>query len=346
MLETQISYGRLAQFCHRVGTSVRAGIDPRRIWSLETGHGTSIQRQKMEEIGRRIAAGDTVSEAMRDARGYFPSLVCELVEVGEQTGRLDEVLLGLAHHYDHLVALRREFIRGVTPAALQFTAAVLIVGGLIWFMGIISPDTQILPGLSGGSAVVTYFLLIATALGAITAMVFATVRGWFGPVPMMLAMRVPMLGGCIKDMALSRFCWTLGMTLDSGVDARRSVKLALRSTQNTYYMSHEETVDRAILKGVLFVEALGPTGAFPEDFLHSLRVAEESGTHGDSMFRLAQEYQGRAERASRLLSQLATFAVWGCFVVLMCLLIYRLVVTLILPPYQEAFDFLDESQRR
>lgn len=311
---------------------------------MESGHGSSVQRQKMEEIGRRIAAGDSVAEAMRDAHGYFPTLVCELVDVGEQTGRLDEVLLGLAHHYDHLVSIRRDFIRGITPAAIQLTLAIFIVGALIWFMGIISPDIQIIPGLSGASAALTFFLLVGMVLGVLAGIVLATLRGWFGPLPMMVAMRIPMLGACIKDMALSRFCWTLGMTLDSGVDARRSVKLALRSTLNPFFMSHEEAVDQAILKGVLFGEALEPTRAFPEDFLHSLQVAEVSGTHGNAMFRLAQEYQGRAERASRLLSQLATYAVWGCFVVLMCLLIYRLLVTLIFPPYQEAFDFLNESQ--
>ena len=44
---------------------------------------------------------------------------------------------------------------------------------------------------------------------------------YFGPTPVMLAMRVPYVGALSESMALSRLTWALAMGLDAGIDAKR-----------------------------------------------------------------------------------------------------------------------------
>ena len=343
MIEARISTKRLAAFCFRVGRSLRAGVDVRKITSEEARHGPSSQRERMQEIHRRVAAGDTIAEAMRGCGSYFPPLTRELVKVGERTGRLDDVLLELASHYNHLLTLRRQFLSQMTLPAVQFCAAVLIVGFVIWVIGLLSPGIQLVPGFTGTTAVIVFFAAVLTLLGSIVLVVLSTVRGWFGPFPMMLALRIPVLGGCIRTLALSRLAWTLGVSLDSGLDAPNSIRLALRSTQNPYYMGYVPEVERQIVAGREFNEALQDTGAFPEEFIHRLATAELSGTQPDAMLRLAQEYQERAQAVAKSLTQIANFVVWALVASIIIFFIYRLVTQLILQPYREAFDFLEES---
>jgi type IV pilus assembly protein PilC len=340
---SQIAMRTLSQLIRRVGASSRAGLDARSIWDQEARYGSLTHRHQLSRVSRRLAEGDSLADALSDCDGYFPALVCDMAEIGEQTGKLDEVLLGLADHYDHLLSLRRSFLLGIAWPSLQLAAAVLIVGFLIWFMGMINPDITIL-GLSGTSGLFLYVLFIGLIAAAVVLLIAGTSRGWFGLGPIQLAMRLPLLGNCLKTMALARLAWSLGMALDAGVDARKAMSLALRSTQSPYYTTHLEAVDRSLLEGNEFNVALAQTGSFPDDFIQTLANAEIAGTCGDAMSRLAGEYRDRAQAASRTLTMIASFLIWGAVAVIFLVLIFQIFTTVILQPYRDALDFLEESQ--
>lgn len=336
----------LTQVLRRVGTSVRAGLDLRTIWRKEMERGSPTHRQQAARVSERIAAGDSLADAIKACGGYFPQLTCDLVEVGEKTGRLDEVVLGLAEHYEHLLDLRRTFLMGILWPAIQLGAAVFIIGLLILIMGMIpsSAPVRILGFEAGTKGLITYIFFITGIVAAIAWVVLAVRRGWFGPKPIELAMRVPVIGGCLQTAAVSRLAWTLSLALDAGMDARRSIKLALRSTQNAYYTSQMDAVDTKIAEGREFHEALSATGVFPDEFLSSLETAELSGTHGESLARLANDYRDRAKATARTLTMVASFAVWGLVALLIVFVIIQFFMTFYMAPYQEALDFLEESR--
>jgi type IV pilus assembly protein PilC len=160
-------------------------------------------------------------------------------------------------------------------------------------------------------------------------------RGHLGTRPLQWAMQVPVIGGCLKTAALSRFSWTLSLTLDAGLDALRALRLSLRSTQNAYYTSHSAEAERVIASGREFHEALRATGVFPEDFLTSLETAELAGTPGATLQRLATEYRERAKAAARILAIAAAFATWIAVAGLLILLIFRIFFIGYLGPMQE-----------
>jgi type II secretory pathway component PulF len=343
----RISTGHLAQLCHRVGTGLRAGVDVRRLWEQESRRGGPMQARYLAHVHQRVSAGDTMAEAMRGCHGFFPSLTCELVDVGEHTGKLDTVFLELASHYQHLLALRRQFLVAIAWPAIQLVAAIGIIGFFIWLSGILTAgsNTGFAPlGLSGNSGLMIYMTVVIGLAGTVTAAVLAVTRGWLGPLPMMLALQVPLIGSCLRTFALSRLAWTLSMTLDAGVDARRSMRLAILSTQNPYYMAPLRQVDNAILHGSEFHVALRETGLFPRDFLEDLAAAEIAGTHAESMALVAQQYQDRARTASRIITMVASFAIWGLVAMMIVFMIFSLAAQ-ILRPYQEALDFYNESMR-
>lgn len=60
-----------------------------------------------------------------------------MVDVGEKTGRLDEVFIRLAEHYDHVLDLQRTFLQGIAWPMVQLIAALGVIGLLIWIMGIL-----------------------------------------------------------------------------------------------------------------------------------------------------------------------------------------------------------------
>ena len=59
--------------------------------------------------------------------------------MGEATGRVDEILLRLADHYDHQLQLRRTFMGMILFPMIQLAAGIVIVGLLILILGMIQP---------------------------------------------------------------------------------------------------------------------------------------------------------------------------------------------------------------
>lgn len=324
-----ISYSKLAGLLRRMGTSYGAGVDLRKLWSHESEFGSPTHRYYCDRVKQHLDAGGTVAEAVRDCDGYFPPLACEMIAIGETSGKLESVLFELADHYDQLVTLRRSFLMGIAWPAIQLTMAVSIVGLLIWIFGLISMQggETVDPlgfGLVGNSGLAIYFGLILLLCGMAVFVVVALKQQWFGPVPMQLLMRAPVIGKCIQTNALARVAWTLHLTLEAGVDARRSLRMAIRSSQLAYYIEKESAADRVIERGGEFYEALRETGRFPDEFLQAVSVAEHSGTVADALSALSRELADRAKVSNRVLTVAASFVIWGGVAALIIFLIFRL----------------------
>ena len=114
------------------------------------------------------------------------------------------------------------------------------------------------------------------------------------------------------------------MAHDAGMDARSSLRLALRSTQNIFYTSHVEMVEQSVLGGSEIHAAMRKTGAFPEEFLSVLENGEESGQISEQMTRLSKDYRDRAQSSSNVIAMLAGVAVFGLVAIVIIFMIFRL----------------------
>jgi type II secretory pathway component PulF len=329
MFQSQISLSQLIRFCHRVGMGLRSGLAARRIWEGEAKRGSGRQREVMEEIYRRVCDGDTIVEAMKDSR-FFPKLTVAMVEIGELTGRMEAAFMRLAEHYENEQAMRRQFISGITWPAIQFFFATGLLGLVIWVMGLIAgsesqPIDIIGLGLTGFSGMVIYFTNVGLVYFLIGFSVYALLKGWFGPAPVKMAMHLPVIGPCFEQLAMGRLCWSLGMALDAGLDAIRSVELAIESTQNPFYLSRVEPVKLAIAeRGTEFYEAFRDADGFPVDFLDMLEAAEISGTMSESLVRMSHNYDEEARRSMRTLTMVCTGGIWLLVTGFLIFLIFRL----------------------
>ena len=71
-------------------------------------------------------------------------------------------------------------------------------------------------------------------------------------------------------------------------------------------------------------EAFRLSGAFPDDFVHDVEVAERSGRVVESMGHLSRQYEEQAQAALSTLAVVAGFAVWGLVAAIIIFLIFRI----------------------
>lgn len=307
-----------------------AGIDVRTFWEMESKRAPARYQNAFQSIYQQVSAGDTLAESMEAQGDFFPVMVRELVDVGEKSGRLEQVFDRLAEYYTHLSQLKRTFLSGIAWPMMQLGAAALIIGFLIWFVGEVLPAmggqaVDLLGfGLVGNSGLLVYLAMIA-GIVFFCVMVYSVIRRrLFGDLPLRLILRIPYLGSTLETMALARLTWTLSMCLESGVDAKQSMRQALRSSHLPPYLAVSRKVEDLIQAGDQFHEALRNAGEFPDEFLNMLETAEISGALSESMLLLSEEYSRRAESATRVLVTFATYAIWGAVATVIVILIFKL----------------------
>lgn len=336
----RIATKSLAQLCRRMSTSLRAGVDVRTAWQQESHRGSPQQRLQAQEISRRVADGETVANAMRDCNGFFPPLTCDMADVGEQSGHLDELLLQLADYYEHVLELRRSFLQRIAWPILQLVMGVMIVALLILILGVVGAKIDVLGlGLSTGMSLFVYFLGVFGFAGGVALVVMAVQRGWLGGAPLRAAMAVPILGRAIQNSALSRFSMALGMAMETGMDVGRALQMALSCTQNPYYTSHAESLRGQVQSGRELHVALRDTAAFPDEYLDQFESGELSGQLPEVLSRLSFEYRDRAQLSLKVVVTTLSIAIWMGIAALLVFVIIRLFITLYLGPINEALEW-------
>ena len=135
---------RLAQFCRTLATLLAGGIPM--VPSLEVSAGamdSPVLRRAVETSARRVREGQSLHGALT-ATGMIPDLVTGMVEVGESTGALPQMLNSVAEFYEeelnaHLSAL----LSLVEPLLLLGVAGTVLVILIALYLPIFSVGTLV-----------------------------------------------------------------------------------------------------------------------------------------------------------------------------------------------------------
>lgn len=323
----------LAQFCHRLATATNAGIQDRKIWADEAHRGSMSERKAAATIRDQLAVGRSLADSLPATGEYYPPLFRQMAEVGEVSGRLGEIYQRLARHYDRMLASRRAFLSRIAWPLMQLGIALFVIGLLIWILGIL-PVNQTAAGaqvdtlgwgLIGTPGLIKYVNVLMLLAISLFVLIQAMQRGAAWTRAMQRTMTtLPVVGAAFKTLAIARFTWALQLVLDTPLDVRKALALALDATGNDYFARHGKAVARSIEQGHTITQSLTATGLFPADLLNSIAVGEESGRLVETVEREAVEYEQRSGTAIAILAQAAGYVIWLLVAVFIITMIFRL----------------------
>lgn len=320
----------LAALCDRVALSLDAGIDVRRVWQSEAKRQPGRLGIACKEVAEAIDQGGALDQAIADAGPVFPPLLVELVHVGEQTGSTTAIFARLAKHYERRVTRLREFRSAIAWPLMQLGMALAIVALMIFIGGILNdgrgkPIDFLGLGLVGTKGLLIYvngLIGIALVLG-LGGLALRRRPDW-GAKLRGMASRVPIVGPAVEKIALAQIAWALKLTMNVEMDLRRVGPLVLRASDNERFTQHGPEVAAAVGEGTPFSVCFAKTGVFPQPFIDTLEVAEESGQIVETMDRLSNRYEEEAEHAVAMLTRVAAFLVWAAIAALIVGLIFRI----------------------
>jgi type IV pilus assembly protein PilC len=124
-----------AQLARMLSTLLAGGIPL--VNALEIGVRSASNRymsDALDEVRRRVQEGQSFSSALR-AREVFPDVAVKMVEVGESTGALQEMLSSLAEFYDEEIETEVERVtKLIEPVMLVIMGVVIAAVVLALYM--------------------------------------------------------------------------------------------------------------------------------------------------------------------------------------------------------------------
>ena len=130
-----------------------------------------------------------------------------------------------------------------------------------------------------------------------------------------LRRKLPLIGAPMRQLAASRLVLGLSLATASGMEAMRSLRLAVKATSSPSLIAELPAVEAKLRGGSTLTEALGVLNLFDRSSLGALSVAETTGTLDETLERMSRELQASSLRATRALILIVTVLVAGALLV-------------------------------
>lgn len=119
----------LSRFARTLGTLVKAGVSLLPALKIvENTIGNLVLAHFIAQVSEETRGGDSLAGPLRKL-GVFPKAVIQMIDVGEESGKLDEMLLRVAEIQEREMRAKTK-----TLVSLLAPALILVVGALVGFM--------------------------------------------------------------------------------------------------------------------------------------------------------------------------------------------------------------------
>lgn len=272
-------------------------------------------RAALLSVRDKVAAGESLAQALESRPDLFDEASVQMVEVGENAGTLEEVLAQLAEFKQR----QSRFTDAVTTA-LVYPAFLVCFGtaaGVFLMTSVLPPllenleetidelpwPTRVAKAISVALLDYRWFWIAGLFLFAVAAVLFHRSRRGRKLIDS-LALRLPVVGPMLVKQGVSRIAMIIGTLSRSGVELTRAFDLAEKSTKNSVFRSALHECGNRIAAGEEVADALESSGAFPPLAVRVFSVGQDSGKLDEMLFRLADDYDEQVKTSSARLTSL------------------------------------------
>jgi general secretion pathway protein F len=323
----------------QLASLVGAGLPLERVLSaLSEEAATPGQRDLVAQIRAEVNAGAPLAQALAQHPREFDSLYTAVIEAGEQSGRLSQVLLQLALDLESAHAMRNKLLAASLYPAIVSGVALLIVLFLLAYVvpqvaQVFTSTQRSLPALTVAmlfiSEVVQATWLLALVLlisGSVTlnillrqsAFRLAFDQAW---------LKLPLLGRLSLGYNAARFASTLALLVGAGVPILKALQTAAQTLSNMSLREHAMQAIELVREGAPLASALAQNKRLPGVLSMFARLGEQTGQLPQMLSHaaehLSEEVQRRAMQLATLLEPL--------LIVTMGLVVMLIVLAVMLP---------------
>lgn len=258
----------------------------------------------LSDIKQRVNEGSSLADAMTHHEKVFGKLYINMVRAGEHSGALDAVLNRLAEFTESQARLKQKVM-----GTMMYPLVMVVIGGgiMILLLTVVVPKvTKIFADMKTALPWTTRLLIASSdfmsnwwfvVIPGLVISIFLFVR-WTGsekgkPVWDRVLLRLPIVGGLVRMIAVARFTRTLATLLKSGVPLLTAMDIVRNVVTNQVLADVIDKARDSIREGESIAAPLKRSGEFPPLVYHMVAIGEKSGQLEDMLVNVADSYESQ-----------------------------------------------------
>jgi len=312
----KVKLQELTVFTQQIAAMLEAGLPlVGALEALEEQTESPVFRIIIRNVRNEVSAGRSFSDSCRDYPRAFPNLFVSMVEAGEASGNLAEILEKTSTYFEDTVKLMKQVKGALVYPAVVIGLAIVLVNVLLIFVIPVFADmfkdfgadlpkpTQFLIGLSDFLKSYIIFLIIGIVVIFKLVMGFcATPKGRV--IKDSIIIKLPVIGELTRKVNLSRFCRTYAILMRSGVPILKTLDIVASASGNTYVERAAKNISRHISAGGQVSEVLADDPYFPPMIKHMSRAGEQTGNVDGMLVKVADFYDSEVDTLVAALTSL------------------------------------------
>ena len=338
----KLPLGELALFTQQLASLLNAGLPlVQCLEALQDQTEDPVFRVIIRDVRIDISAGNSFSSAVKKFPRSFNSLFISMVEAGEASGALAEILSKVAAYFESTVKLSKKVKSAMTYPIAVIGLAIALVNVLLIFVipvfasmfadfgAKLPAPTQMLIDLSN------FMKAWWWAIGLSCYGVFffgkkfiATPRG--RRMKDQGLMKAPIFGGLVHKIALSRFCRTYATLMRSGVPILRTLEIVSSASNKVQIEDACLEIAKHVSQGGQVSDVLAVNPFFPPMMKHMVKAGEATGNVDGMMNKVADFYDTESEATVASLTSL----IEPMLIVFLGVVVGGIVMAMFLPIFQ------------
>jgi len=297
-------------------------------------------KRSIEMLHHDIGRGSTFAKALASQPDVFDTMVVTTAEVGEESGKLPEVLGQIAEHFEKSNALRRKLMQALTYPALVMSVAVCAILFLLvvivptfaeMFKGFqvdLPASTLLVLGLSDWVLAYGIHIVVAVLGFGLLSRSVLTSRGFRATIASFL-WSLPLLGRIITKSYVARISRTLGTLLSAEVSLLDALRLTQRMIRAPQIQNEIAGILKSVQRGCAVAEPLAASRIFPPMVAQMIAVGEEASELDAMLIKVAEFYEHELAAAVDLLATV----IEPVLVLVLGLIVAAILVAMYLPMF-------------
>lgn len=338
----KLPLGELAIFTQQLSSLLVAGLPlVQCLEALQDQTEDACFRIVIRDVRADISSGNSFSSAVKKFPNAFPNLFISMVEAGEASGGLAEILGKVAGYFESTVRLTKKVKSAMTYPIAVIGLAIALVNVLLIF--VIPVFAAMFADFGAKLPAPTQFLIDLSnflkawwwAIGIGTYAVY-----WFGgkyvKTPAgrrqkdLFLVRAPIFGNLIHKIALSRFCRTYATLIRSGVPILRTLEIVSAASGKVQIEEACAEIARHVSQGGQVSEVLATNPFFPPMMKHMVKAGESTGNVDGMMTKISDFYDVECEATVAALTSL----IEPMLIVFLGVVVGGIVMAMFLPIFQ------------
>lgn len=295
----------LSDFAEQMAQILEAGMVPEDgLELMREDSNSDAEKKLLDQMIASLQSQGDLSVAMRDT-GVFPDRMVSMVEMGESTGHLDQVLNSLNTEYERQDALKRSVRNAVLyPILISGIMIVLIALIMIFVMPVFKTAYAALGvemsglqeglyqfgiWLSGMGLPIVIGAVVCTLIFVLLSLYRSEKQGDMGE---------NLFWSRPEDryqIALCRFSGIMSLTYSAGLTTEDGIGMAKKVIREKQLSEKLTAMQDCTNQGQSFSEAVRSTGIFTSRELRRIEIAERTAKLDIVMQEIADDYQNRVD---------------------------------------------------